>query len=204
MRTHQKWLVAALCIGVAGALLSGRGTHDRGPGVLAPDIPHQSELAGPAPVLPDIAGMQLTPKARFAITARVLSSETYRFDPLASLVPVDLALGWGRMSDSDVLKDVAISQSNRFYWWKVKEFPIPQREIIESSANMHLIPADAGVDRLIRRARTGDVVRFEGFLVSVTDGKGGHWTSSMTRADSGAGACELIYVESFSIEPPGA
>ena len=75
-------------------------------------------------------------------TARRCSGRAdYRWDGLARLVPVDLALGWGRMSDSDVLDKVYISQSGRFYLWQARCVLIPEREIIESSANMHLIAA---------------------------------------------------------------
>ena len=57
-------------------------------------------------------------------------------------MPEDLALGWGRMSDSDVLAKIDITQSGRFYYWHVDDFPIPRREIETSSANMHMIPSD--------------------------------------------------------------
>ena len=38
-------------------------------------------------------------------------------DRESDLAPVDLALGWGRMSDEAILKDIQISQSGRFYFW---------------------------------------------------------------------------------------
>ena len=105
------------------------------------------------------------------------------------------------MSDSAVLDKVEISQATRFYFWRVHEFPIPEREIIESSANMHLIPADDAVERAIRRTRVGDVVSFDGYLVEADLPNGGKWVSSLSRSDTGAGACELVWVENFSIAP---
>jgi hypothetical protein len=45
------------------------------------------------------------------------------------------------MSDSAVLDEVTIRQSDRFYFWSVSEFPIPEAEITSHSANMHFIPA---------------------------------------------------------------
>ena len=85
--------------------------------------------------------------------------------PAPTLVPTDLALGWGRMSDSAVLAKIDITQSGRFYYWRVKEFPIPRREIETSSANMHMIPADNDVKRQLEQVREGQLVRIEGFLV---------------------------------------
>jgi len=171
-----------------------------GPGEIAPDIPVQGALAD-APALWRKADYTIKPLTTFSITARVLSRADYRFDHEAGLVPVDLALGWGRMSDSAVLDKIDISQSGRFYYWRVNEFPIPKREIIESSANMHLIPADANVEREIKRTRDGDIVRFDGYLVEVDGENGYRWISSLSRADSGAGACELVWVEHFDIAP---
>jgi hypothetical protein len=83
----------------------------------------------------------------------------------------------------------------------VREFPIPEQEIIESSANMHLIPADSSVQRDIERTRVGDIVSFEGYLVEADGTDGFKWISSLTRSDSGAGACELVWVERFDIKP---
>lgn len=65
---------------------------------------------------------------------------------------------------------------------------------------MHLIPADAGVRAMLDRVRPGEVVRIEGFLVDASRPDGWHWNSSLTREDTGNGACELVYVESLTIE----
>ena len=169
-------------------------------GVLVPEAPRQTELRGDAPQFLR-AGATLTAVASFDIDARVLSREDYWFDASAKLVPTDLALGWGRMSDSAVLDRVDIAQFGRFYYWHVQEFPIPEREIIESSANMHLIPADRSVERSLGRVRAGDLVHIRGYLVNAHMPDGGEWRTSTTRSDSGAGACELVWVEDLEIAP---
>jgi hypothetical protein len=170
------------------------------PGVLVPEIPSQSALDSPATPLHK-GTVTIKPLARFSLSARVLSRADYHRDRESQIAPVDLALGWGRMSDSAVLDKVSISQSGRFYFWYVHEFPIPEREIIESSANMHLIPADASIEREIKRTRAGDIVSFDGYLVESDWPDGARWVSSLTRSDSGAGSCELVWVENFSIAP---
>jgi hypothetical protein len=168
-----------------------------GPGVLAAAAPAQVNLEHGAHLQKDAT--TLATRAHFDITARVLSRKDYSRGDGADLVPIDLALGWGRMSDSAVLANIDISQSGRFYYWRAKELPIPRREIETSSANMHMIPADPGVKRQLERVRTGQVIHLEGFLVDATRPGGWHWNTSMTRNDTGAGACELIYVESVEI-----
>ena len=168
-----------------------------GPGVLAPEIPTQIDLdQGTTLQRGDIT---LVTRARFVLTARVLSREDYHIDAGARLAPVDLAMGWGRMSDSSVLASIQISQGNRFYHWHVDSFPIPRREIETSSANMHMIPADPAVLAELEHVRAGEVVHLEGFLVDASRPDGWRWRTSMTRDDTGNGACELVYVE--SIEP---
>ena len=51
---------------------------------------------------------------------RILHREDYSLGSLASLVPTDFAVGWGRMSDSAVLAGIEISQANRFYFWRTR------------------------------------------------------------------------------------
>jgi hypothetical protein len=166
-------------------------------GVLAAAAPEQVDLAEGA--LLQRADVSLRTRAHIALTARVLAREDYRWDAGASLAPMDLALGWGRMSDSAVLAGIEISQSSRFYYWHVDSFPIPRREIETSSANMHLIPANPDVRRAMDRVRRGELVHIEGFLVDASRPDGWRWRSSLTRDDTGDGACELVYVE--ELEP---
>ena len=59
------------------------------------------------------------------------------------------------MSDERVLENIKISQSGRFYHWRVDAFPIPRREIETHSANMHLIPANDFVEKAIGKIRQG-------------------------------------------------
>jgi hypothetical protein len=169
------------------------------PGVLAPDDPEQTALDNDSAFDIDGGRYHIHPLAKFRITARVLSREDYRLDNMAGLVPTDLALGWGPMSDSDVLKDIDISQSGRFYFWYTQNFPIPRREIEIHSANMHLIPADSSVRRELRRVRTGSIVHFDGELVEVAGKDGWTMRSSLTREDTGNGACELVWVEHLDL-----
>ncbi len=199
MSAIPRWLwLLALLLALAGYWHGSRPiTHP--PGVLVAEAPLQQPLDEAVALRK--GEVAIKPLAKFALTARVLGREDYRWDELARLVPVDLALGWGRMSDSDVLDKVRISQSGRFYFWQLRQFPIPEREIIESSANMHLIAADDSIERAIKRTRVGDIVSFDGYLVEADWPNGRKAVSSLTRSDTGAGACEIVWVENFSIAP---
>jgi hypothetical protein len=193
------WLVLLLVLCGWGGYTwwQHRPMHDA-PGILAGDIPDQEDV-GSGTVL-HRGHFSLAPRAKFAMTGRVLSREDYQLDDLAPIAPTDLALGWGRMSDTAVLDKIRISQSNRFYFWYTDHFPIPRKEIEDSSANMHMIPANDNAARELRRVRPGDVVHFDGFLVDVRRDDGWQWNTSLTREDTGAGGCEIVLVEDLREE----
>jgi hypothetical protein len=164
-----------------------------GPGVRAPEAPLQSRLEALESFERD--GYRITPLAEFRIRAKVLGRETYSSDREADLSPLDLALGWGRMSDEAVLTHIDISQSGRWYRWRTEQFPIPRREIETHSANMHLIAADDLVEDVLDDIVRGQVIELDGFLVRADADDGWRWISSLTREDTGARACELVYVK---------
>lgn len=143
----------------------------------------------------------IKPLKDFKIVARVLSAEHYSTDTGADLVPVDLALGWGPMSDTAVINQLNISQSGRFYRYNYKlPAPIPPREIVEHSANMHMIPSTDAIAKQLHDVRAGQIVHLTGNLVEAKDlQKNWTWRSSLTREDSGGGACELIWVKSLYV-----
>jgi hypothetical protein len=164
-------------------------------GVLAPAEPLQEDIEGASPVAH--GRWLLTPRAHYDITARVLGRERYRLDPLAGLVPVDLALGWGPMSDGRMLAALDIEQSARFYTvhWPANA-PLTPTEILRHSANTHTIPRDRWVERALEHLRRGEVVHLVGELVDARRDDGMRIRTSLTREDSGAGACEVMLVES--------
>ena len=169
-----------------------------GPGAVAVSEPAQRSAASDGTISKN--GYQLTPLQDFSIQARVLSTEHYSMDRESQLAPVDLALGWGRMSDESILSQIKISQSNRFYFWHVDAFPIPREEIETHSANMHMIPADSSVEKTLKSVRIGQVVTISGQLVEAKAQDGWHWRSSLTRNDTGNGACEVVLVKSISVK----
>lgn len=133
--------------------------------------------------------------------ALVLGREDYRFDRGAQVSPTDLALGWGPMADPGLSGQIEIRQSNRWYYWRADELPIPRREIERHSANMHMIPASAAVAATLDRLQAGARIRLSGQLVRVEGDDGFQWVSSLSREDTGAGACELVWVEQLTVLP---
>jgi hypothetical protein len=167
-------------------------------GLLAPDDPQQSNLQHAATIA--FGRWTLTPRADYDITARILSREDYFFDGLSDLVPEDLALGWGVMSDNRILHLLKIDQGARFYEWRpLAPLPIAREDVIEHSANTHVIPADSVVRSQLARLRVGEVVHLTGTLVDGVRSDGRFFRTSLTRSDTGAGACEVMLVRGVAI-----
>ena len=145
-------------------------------------------------------GYRIVPLETFSIEAKVLSSMRYRFDRESSLAPVDLALGWGPMANPAVSEKLSVSQGERWFYWRASEFPIPRREIETHSANMHMIPATPAIDEMLKSIQKGDTVRVRGYLVEAQGADGWRWRSSLSREDTGAGACELVWVETLDVQ----
>jgi hypothetical protein len=163
------------------------------PGVLTALDPVQA-ICEPRP-LGEFKGYSLTAVASYELRARVLHTKRYWVDG-NDLVPYDVALGWGRMSDQAVLDQLSISQSNRFYFYHWSdEPPIPQGEIITHSSNNHVIAANPAVAHVVSSLRAGQIVYMKGWLVNATRADGFRWLTSTRRDDTGNGACEVFYVE---------
>ena len=194
---NKKLLLVLMCLLAFGAYKHHQHRPVvHGVGEIAPDEPIQTST-GTADF--QFNGFTLTPLADYSIKARVLSTEDYSMGTEAELSPTDLALGWGPMSDEAVLNKIKITQGNRFFYWHVDEFPIPQREIEVHAANTHIIPANDSIKRQLSKIRPGQIVSIKGQLVEAKRADGWHWRSSLTRDDTGAGACEVVYVTELSV-----
>ena len=189
--------MAAVALFAIWQIVSSRPI-ERAPGEIAADDPLQSELESPQTVT--LSDFEVIGQAQFSAEVRVLGRERYRLGDLADVSPLDIAVGWGPMSDSAVLADIDIWQSGRFYFWHYDdEPPISTYEIERHSANWHLVPANDAVWRKLNRLRVGDVVKLDGMLVNLENPDGATMATSLRRDDTGAGACEIIYVERASI-----
>lgn len=200
--SRRFWLAALALLVLYGAW--AQWTHrelQQPPGVLAPAAPVQGKLDQPRVLQRD--GYRLEAQASYTLKARVLSREPYHLGREAELSPIDLALGWGPMSNSAVLNELSISQSGRFFhlrWHNPP--PVPEAAIMRHAANTHIIPATERVADQIEAMRPGEVITLQGYLVNATATDGWHWNTSLTRSDTGAGACELFLVKQARVLKP--
>ena len=172
------------------------------PGVRLNREPEQEAIA--PQVVANFSKYTLTAVATYAIEARVLHTKRYWVDG-EDLVPYDVAVGWGAMSDQAVLDRLSISQGNRFFFYEWQNPPpIAVGEIERHAANMHVIAASKNVASAVKRLRRGEWVAMRGYLVNVSGSDGFSWNTSLSREDTGNGACEVFYVESIEAAPEPA
>lgn len=210
-----RWIWFVIAVALAALFWAGRGGHAP---LAATPLPGGSSvscllppaaLSGQEPQQTGVPAAMATfrlgeftvsPLAGFSLEARVLSRRDYSSGPESQLSPTDLALGWRRMAEPANYGQLDISQSGRWYHyrWETDQPPLPLGEIIASSANMHLVPADARVAEAMSRVKPDQTVRLQGWLIEVQRDDGWRWRSSLSRDDSGNGACELIYVCALS------
>jgi len=60
---------------------------------------------------------------------------------------------------------------------------------------MHIIPANEQVEDELDNILVGEIILLEGQLVSIKADDGWKWKSSLSREDTGGGACEVVWVE---------
>lgn len=161
--------------------------------------PRQGEVAEPSSW--SHGRYTVTPLASYELTAFVLSSRSYDEGREADTSPIDLALGWGAMSDHEIVAEFDVTQRDRWYYLRWQGSPLARDEIIRSSANTHLLPASSELASRLELVQPGQVVRLQGYLVEVSAGDGWHWRSSLERGDTGDGSCEVLWVEAVEVEP---
>ena len=172
----------------------------RPPGIVAPDEPVQVDL-DPSPRF-DAKGYTFIKRAKYDITARLLRKEIYHIDGGAGLAPVDLGVGWGPLSDSAMIDQLEFSQMGRFFYWQPRtaDFPLPTATLISHMAQMHMIPATKDIESRLKKLRPGQIVTASGYLVDIRSPTGFTWNTSLSRTDTGDGACELFWVEALDAD----
>lgn len=162
------------------------------PGVLIDEEPLQAPISPYKWILKK--NYRLGISDAFTIKGVVISKRQYLADERSDIAPLDLVIGWKKMSDPSVLKDIDVRQNNRFYYWHVNEFPLPRAELEASSANLHIIPKTKKIAQMLNQLSKGQLIELKGFLVDVKTQDGYIWSTSRSRTDSGDGACEIMLV----------
>lgn len=197
---NRLWLLLVAVVFAGYWLVSRPSAAGAGDPVDWSDEPYQEEIDEESFVIETRKGaVTLTPRAEFEVSAVVAGAERYRLDGGSFLSPVDLALIWGELPEEPYKSQVSYDQSARFYYWRVPTRELDLRYIQQHSSNMHMIPGSSNVRRALLAVDPGDEIRVSGLLVDASAAGGYNWRSSLSRTDSGPGACELVWVEELQI-----
>jgi len=192
----DRFFIFTAILGAFWLLSKWASEVNHAPGVIAPSDPVQQTYRTEPSAL-SMNGWKLSPVASYKLTARVLRAKDYDSTPIDHLVPLDFLLGWGPMSDTAVIDHLDLKISNRYAtwrWWGTP--PIAPGEISSHASNHHLVPANELIRKRLHAVHTGDIVTLEGELVNIHDASGSlHYRSSLTRTDTGPGACEVMLVK---------
>lgn len=171
----------------------------------ATDEPSQSgpDIKDPIVISLGSDRFMITPKASYNISARVVSKKYYNDQWAGKVAPVDFALAWGKLAETEASKHMKYSQKNRWYYFNyTANCPFSRTYIYEHSANNHMIPANENVRTGFDSVKAGDLVTLKGYLVYIDgfyNGKKVYWHSSLSRNDTGDGSCELFYVKAITL-----
>lgn len=144
------------------------------PGVLAPDPPSVTSAPQTPPTF-ERDGHVMTGLAQFKAKARVVSIERYGKDRQAKIAPLDIVLGWGALSDTSTFKGVDIGQTERTVVFESYDPKLPKEAVAANLVNVHVVGADAEVDKRLKELRRGNIVEIDGWLVEVRAGDGWRW-----------------------------
>jgi len=191
---RDKWLMIIAVLAVGGILFASLYNPYTGPAVI--DEPVQIMLSQPETIRHEgtDGSVPIVLLASYEVTAAVKNVHRYTSDYSSQVSPIDLVLAWGSLNQPAIDSRIRYRQSNRWYYFQYDpECPVDGAYIQAHSANVHLIPADENIRRQLNGLRRNDTVRITGYLAAVQFASG-EWRSSLSRQDSGDGACEIIYV----------
>jgi hypothetical protein len=153
----------------------------------------------------------LTPKATYEIAGLVVSQ--HRGDALFNLGHKadpgnikDVCVVWGEAVSNGSYRKVKFTSGEftcSYSWSGIVTPPFNP----EKASNNHLIPASSAIARRIQAIHIGDQIRMTGLLVDYTVTKDGQAIftrqTSLTRGDTGNGACEILYVTDLAVVARG-
>ena len=157
----------------------------------------------------------LTTVQDYTITGLVLHTQNY--DAWYSLSRTDktfskdICVVWGKTLQSKSYQSLDVTQDSHWCWWNYYKPGLVVNS--DEISNNHLITSSQSVEKQILSIGGGDQIRIFGKLVNVHASALGQahefepqqadWFTSTSRNDSGAGACEIIYVERVDILKSG-
>ena len=138
----------------------------------------------------------IEPVAGYNGSFLVVGKKYYYGSPEDKLVPLDLCVVWGKLAEPENLKHITFSiQAGRWCSFSYSGEMVLEGSYIDSHfANIHAIPATENILKALKSVEKKEKIYLEGFLVNIYHGERCLLRTSLTREDTGSGACEIFYV----------
>lgn len=112
----------------------------------------------------------------------------------------DVCVIWGKNVASGVYKNMRFSSDSWTCWAAWPNQEIGAAFSMYALSNNHIVTDNDDLKAKLMQAEPGDVIRFTGVLAEYTNHAIGYTRgTSTTRNDTGQGACETVYIDSFDI-----
>lgn len=186
-------------------------------------------LPARARLLPEMSGepLQTAPRTTAAFAAR-MGGVDYRVQPVADyelyglvvsrhdaniwwdwihaasndhLNAVDLCVIWGVNAADGAYERIKFWSGQFVCYFQTSDMSVAKPQYFRALSNNHLLTDDPSIARALRRVRIGDQIRISGQLAEYSHNHGFafHRGTSITRDDTGNGACETIFVRELSV-----
>ncbi|MBF0255526.1 MAG: hypothetical protein HQL47_03490 [Gammaproteobacteria bacterium] len=112
----------------------------------------------------------------------------------------DVCVIWGANLQSGVYQRMSFKNTSWTCWFNWPDRATAAQFSADQLSNNHLLSDNPALLRLIRQAETGDQIRFKGVLAKYENPANGFQRgTSISRTDTGNGACETVYLDEFEI-----
>ncbi len=112
---------------------------------------------------------------------------------------LDVCVVWGDNVDSALLRRLDFWNGIFTCNVSTRDQEAWERFDMVALSNNHLISDDPDIRKAVQKIRIGDQIRVRGLLSAYAAGEGPERGTSVTREDTGNGACETIYVDEFAV-----
>lgn len=150
----------------------------------------------------------VTPKFNYELTGVVVSynnadgfTDIWHHDIWKDFINVrDLCVIWGSNVSTGIYKKVSFTSDTWTCWFSWPERQTTHDFQFTGISNNHLLVDDNRLKAALLNAEMGDVVHFKGLLVDYkNDANDPVRHTSVTRLDTGNGACEVVYLDEFDV-----
>lgn len=117
----------------------------------------------------------------------------------------DLCVVWGTNARTGIYREIDFSSGEFQCFAQTGSSAAWAAFDMTSLSNNHLLSDDPAIARVLRDARVGDQIRLRGYLAEYSHDHGFRFVrgTSVTRTDTGNGACETVFVTDAEITRPG-